>query len=361
MNSPEIWGNLEDFLAGLVADGTAPGAVALVCGRNGPVFSWAGGNRETVPRLLPMKMDTFFDLASLTKVVAVTMAAARLEEQGKLSFAGTLGDFFADPGVFGETTVAQILTHTGGFIAEQRLWDFTSTPDDVISFILKGPREYEPGTKVVYSCFGFIILGEIIRRVCGISLDKAVAELVTGPLGMNETCYRPGDFLPDPPGGFASTEFDKRSGAMISGIVHDENARFLHGVSGNAGIFSNSGDLEKWLLMLINRGIGPGGDRFLSEETVTSFHTNLTPGMEEERGIGFKLYGRPGVNDPAAEKTYAYGHTGFTGTSVLIDPVRQAGLLLLTNRVHPTREEQRLLEKRAVFNEIAFTCFDRLG
>ena len=351
------WKDLESFLSKIVHDAIVPGAVAAVYNEGGEVFSWTGGMRETEPQKLPVRYDTMFDLASLTKVTGVTMGAARLMEAGKLDYSAKIEDFFPDPGDFAKTTVGQLLTHTGGFIAEARLSNFIKSPDETVQFILKGPREYEPGTKTVYSCFGFIILGEILSKTYGAPLNKTLAELVFNPLGMGETCFNPLKYFRKREAGFASTEYDTETGLMLSGTVHDENARFQNGVSGNAGIFSTAKDLGRWMRMLISGGKVSDGKRFLTGETVASFHTDFTKGMDEDRGIGFKLYPRPASS--SMDMT-AFGHTGFTGTSMMVDPIRKAGILLLTNRVHPSREEKRLLEARAEFNEIAFRCFDKL-
>jgi CubicO group peptidase (beta-lactamase class C family) len=331
----------------------APGAAALVCSAGEILFSRTLGMREITPRRLPLEGDTLFDLASLTKVAGTAMAAARLHEEGKLDYDAPLGAFFADPGSFAAATVRQILTHSGGFIAEARIGNFVERPAEAVSFILRGERAYEPGTRVVYSCFGFIILGEIIKGITGLPLDRALERLVFKPLGMGATLYCPRDSRPRWAGGFAATEYDGETGAVLSGVVHDENARFLRGVAGNAGLFSTAADLAKWMGMLLAGGAA-GGKPFLRPETVRSFYTNMTGGLGEDRGIGFKLY--PALGTAAAP---AFGHTGFTGTSVLLDPVRGAGFLLLTNRVHPRREEARLLDERERLNRIALACFDR--
>ncbi len=335
---------LDGFLSGLVLRGIAPGAVAALCDAQGAQYSWCGGFRQTVPEHLPMLPETVFDLASLTKVVATTMVLARLQERGELDYAMQLGGFFPSCGDFSKVTLGQVLTHTGGFIAEERLWDRLKAPEEVLDYILTSPALYAPGTQVVYSCFGFIVLGAVIELITGSRLDVAARELVFEPLGMSHTSFNPLRRSVITSGGFAATEVDESSGEMLCGIVHDENARFLGGIAGNAGCFSCLADLILWCRMLLNGGIAADGSRFLSEETIARFSCDFTPLLHESRGIGFKVFDGP---------RRIYGHTGFTGTSVWIDLSRGIAALLLTNRVHPTREERRLIDLRPEFHRLA--------
>ncbi len=335
---------LDGFLSELVSRKITPGAVAAVCDAQGLRYSWCGGDRQIVPEHLPMLPETIFDLASLTKVVATTMVLARLQERGELDYTMRLDTFFPSCGVFSQVTLQQIATHTGGFIAEERLWDRVDNPEEVIDYILTSPALYEPGTQVVYSCFGFIILGAIIEKITGKRLDTAAKELVFDPLGMTRTSFNPLQQSVIAPAGFAATEVDERTGGMLCGTVHDENARFLSGIAGNAGCFSCLEDLVLWCRMLLGGGVAADGSRFLSAKTIALFSHDFTPTLAEARGLGFKVF------EPARE---IFGHTGFTGTSVWVDPSRGIAALLLANRVHPTREERRLIDLRPEFHRLA--------
>jgi serine-type D-Ala-D-Ala carboxypeptidase len=338
MNTTE---KLNHFLSSLIHDGVSPGVVASVCTADRVLYNWYGGHREITPKLLPMRMDTMFDLASLTKIVATTMVAARLNEAGLLDYNQCLKEFFQDYGDYGEVTIMQLLTHTGGFIAETRLSKNVLKPNDALHYILHTKAIYCPGTQVVYSCFGSIVLGAILEKVYGETLDKASSDLVFRPLDMKNTLFCPLFHYHEYEGGFAATEADEDSGAILSGVVHDENARFLGGIAGNAGCFSTMRDLLLLCKMILAKGRTADGNIFLSPETISLFSKNFTSDFGESRGLGFKLFSQ------------AYGHTGFTGTSVWIDPDREIAALLLTNRVHPTRNEQRLLALRQTFYDLA--------
>ena len=347
----ERWKELDAYLRRLMDERFAPGVAALVQDAGGILFSRTLGMRETGPRRLPLEPDTLFDLASLTKTLGITTASALLQEAGELDYEAPLERFFEDPGAFGKVSVRQLLTHTGGFIPTARLDLAVEEPGRALPFILRGPPAYAPGTAELYSCFGFIVLGAVLEKVCGLPLDRLISKLVLQPLGMTETCYRPLDRFADRPAGFAATEYDEVSGKMLSGMVHDENARFLRGVSGNAGLFSTVPDMSKWTGMLAASGRLPDGSAFLRPETIRSFYTDFTAGMEEHRGIGFKLY-------PELSGGPAYGHTGYTGTSILIEPERGLGFILFTNRVHPCRKEQRLVDERLSIYRTVLDCFD---
>jgi len=351
---------LDAFLASLIEDSVAPGAVAAVCDKDGILYSWCGGWRELVPRKLPMFIETQFDLASLTKVVATTMVAVRLIDAGKLNLDARIGDFFTSGGSggnFSAVTISQLLTHSGGFLAEERLWDNMKDFKEAVPYILHSQPQYVPGSKVLYSCFGFIVLGAVLEIVYGGSLASAADELVFRPLGMNHTAFCPSQSLSEFPRGFAATERDEHNGLMLSGVVHDENARFLQGVSGNAGCFSRMEDLIRWCRMLLNGGRTISGDRFLSERIITQFSQNLTPGLGDSRSLGFQLIPLE-LEKMEGKSSMAYGHTGFTGTSVFIVPERGVAAILLTNRVHPSRSEQRLIGLRPKFHELVLKLTD---
>lgn len=341
------------FLEHLVNDGVSPGVVALVCDPENDLFTYVAGRRQLVPDSLPMSLDTLFDLASVSKVVSTTMVAARLKDLKELDYEDTVGKFLPTSGHYREVTLRQLLTHTGGFIAELRLWDHVAEPSDCLRFILDQVPEYRPGIRYEYSCFGFIVLGAILERIYGDDLSHAAHELVFSPLGMKDTGYNPCQSgraarLP-----IAATEYDERSDSVLVGTVHDENARFLGGIAGNAGVFSTAGDISIFLKMLLNNGMTQRGV-FLSPERVEEFHTDFTPALAVGRGIGFLLGSKADAPVGRVASPASYGHTGFTGTSVWIDPEKRLAACLLANRVHPSRNEKRLIGLRPQFHDLAF-------
>lgn len=349
--------DLKHFLNAMVSKRVCPGCVAFICDSNGPIFSHTTGSRALLPQPLPMTEDTLFDLASVSKVVSTTMVAARLVDMRALDYKHTIGHFLTFSGNYRDVTLLQLLTHSGGFIPELRLWDNISDPDDAIRFILSLPPIASPGTSYTYSCFGFIVLGKILEIVFGAPLDKAAQELVFGPLGMSDTTYNPLDSVRFAVRPIASTERNSDTGTIICGTVHDENARFLGGVAGNAGVFSTAGDIHRFLRMLLHGGNGDRG-QFLSPDSIGEFSTDFTPFAPVGRGIGFLLGVRGDTPLGHVSAPRSYGHTGFTGTSIWIDPERDAAVCLLSNRVHPMRTDTRLLEQRKIFHNLAFTYAD---
>ena len=327
---------LDVFLEGLI-HGATPSVSASVVSSSKILYEKVAGYRQVEPTRLPVLQDTLYDLASLTKVVGVTTALLRLLDKGLATLDMTIGDCFPDSGNFAKVTVRQLATHTGGFVPERRLWNFLDDPKDAIPFILHDTPVAEPGTHVIYSCFGFIILGKMLEQTCGKSLQGIIQEEVTGPLGMQHTFYRPstyGEFT------YAATEYP------IVGEVHDENARFLGGVSGNAGLFSTLQDLERFCMALLSHKRG-----FLSDKAFQLL-TSLQAKGEEHRSIGWKL------DDLALFGTHTsnltIGHTGFTGTSLVLDFSRNRAAILLTNRIHPTRDNKMLLALRRDYHNLVF-------
>lgn len=192
----------------------------------------------------PCTEKTLFDMASLTKILSTTMIAFRFLEEGKLRLYDPLETFFPDaPADKRQITIGQLMTHTSGIAAHFFLSDHTADPADAARVILSHPLAQAPGTDPVYSCMGYILLGKILEKIGGAPLDQLAKQYVFGPLGMGSTGYHPeGDVAP--------TEWDPATGKLLQGVVHDENARFLKGISANAGVFSNLDDMIRFTQML---------------------------------------------------------------------------------------------------------------
>jgi CubicO group peptidase (beta-lactamase class C family) len=330
----------------LVDAGCFPGAVLLVARRGRIAYFKAFGYAQLYPERRPMTLETVFDLASLTKVVATTPVILRLAEKGELSLDDPVSLYFP---AFGEgpkrkVTVWHLLTHTSGLPAYAPLYSLLGRREDAYGYIAGLNLEYEPGTKVVYSDLGFILLGRIAELVAGKPLDELARELVFEPLGMRDTMFNPPPELRERA---AATEYCRLRKRILKGEVHDENAWFMGGVAGHAGLFSTARDLALYAQMWLNKGTF--GARVLSPATVDLATRNHTQGLNECRGLGWALNCRPcSCGDLMSPK--AYGHTGFTGTSLWIDPAYDLTVILLTNRVHPTRENQCLLRARRLIH-----------
>lgn len=326
-----------------------PCFAAAVGDKNGVVYRELAGNRALFPEVLPITEDTLFDMASLSKLIGTTMAALRMIEEGKLALYDTVSQFFENCYDKGETTVLELMTHTSGIPSHIRLWEMEGVkPEDAVDVILRTPFDYKPGTETVYSCMGFIVLAKILEKIEGEPLSAIVKRYVFDPLGMTKSTYCPGT------GAIcAATELNPATNEYICGVVHDENARFLGGISGNAGVFCTLDDAIKFATMLANRGKG-----FLSPRLFELAVHDFTPNCSESRGLGFQLKGWKYY--PAGDMIAlgSYGHTGFTGTSLYVDNETGRYAILLTNRVHFGRANGKLMPIRRRWHNVVFMTED---
>jgi CubicO group peptidase (beta-lactamase class C family) len=315
-----------------IEQGAAPGA-ALAVGRYGRLVYLKGyGTTDYASGAPAVDAATMYDLASLTKVVATTTAAMILEEEGKLDISRTVQSYLPEFNAPDKAaiTVRMLLTHRGGLEAFAPLWKDTRGRADYLAKINARPLANPPGTKMVYSDWDFILMQDIIERITGTTLDAFVAARVFGPLGMTST-----RFLPDttdaalmrriPP-----TEKDTLRG-QIHGTVHDPNAWALGGVSGHAGLFSTARDLAIFVQMLQNGG-SYKGTHILTAATITRWTAPQDP--RSSRALGWDT---PSEVSSAGRyfSPRSFGHTGFTGTSIWVDPERGVFIVLLMNRVNP--------------------------
>ena len=299
------------------------------------------GHRQLQPIAFPVTEDTLFDLASVSKVVATTMVALKMLENGTLSLHDRISRWFADTGHFEDCEIIHLMTHTSGLPAGLPLYNMTHEKGEVARSILQANRCYETGTQVLYSCMGYIVLQKILEKVGNAPLDVLAKEYVFTPLEMKNACYHPAlakNSTPLCP--VAATERNAKTGEWTVGHVHDENAFFMGGIAGNAGVFATLDDMIAFTSMCATRGIAKNGTVFLSKETFDLAIKNRTPDKAESRGLGFQLKGSQDFPGGTLFSQGSYGHTGFTGTSFYIDA--QTGLwgILLTNAVHYGRENR---------------------
>lgn len=293
---------------------------------------------------------TLFDMASLSKILGPTMIAFRFLEDGLLRLYDTVEFFFPEaPEDKKNITILQLMTHTSGIADHFFLSDYTDDPADAARVILERPLAQAPDSDPVYSCMGYILLGKILEKIGGLPLDQLAQKYVFEPLDMTHTGYHPtGDCAP--------TEQDPQTGKLLQGIVHDENARFLKGISANAGVFSDLNDMITFAKML-----SLGGNGYLSPAMLETALRNRTPNSKGEyRGLGFNLAGSPKNFLGDLMSPLAYGHTGFTGTSLALDPSTGLWMVLLTNRVCPTRNNLNLIRIRALAHNAAAAEASRL-
>ncbi|MCZ6917653.1 MAG: serine hydrolase [Gemmatimonadetes bacterium] len=342
--------NVTDFLRDRVAEDAFPGGV-LVVGRHGAVAYVSAVGQYGDDDARPVDETTIYDLASLTKVIGLTTAAMLLVAEDELGLERHVAHYlpeFSDPRKAG-ITVRHLLTHSSGLAAWAPLYLETPNADSALQWIFRSELESPPGAEYRYSDLGAIVLTQIVGRIAGAPLDAMLEERVFAPLGMGDTRFRPPPALSTR---IAPTELDPWRGRVIRGEVHDENAFHLGGVSGHAGLFSTGLDLARfaiWLLDAYHDRLGRDDRPVLPASLVRQF-TTRQPGPEgSTRALGWDTPTPGGgassghLLDPAS-----FGHTGFTGTSIWIDPVRELFIILLTNRVHPTRENRALLRLRGI-------------
>lgn len=332
--------DFEAYLASMLKEGKETGvfpAAAAAIGAGDRVLARAFIGEAPLPGDQPVNAHTRWDMASLSKVLGPTMIALKALEAGELGLDERVGDFFPDaPADKRDITVFMLMTHTGGFHPSFRLDHMLSSPRDAAACILRYPLTETPGKRPIYSCMGYILLAKMLEKRFGKNLKELAQERVFEPLGMTETGYCP---FPGPQ--FAATEVDPLTGKPWIGVVHDENARFLNGISGNAGVFMPLADGVRFAAMLSRMG-----DGFLKRETMERAVRNYTPGQDEHRGLGFQIAGSPDCFFSTGVPDTCFGHTGFTGTSLLVEPGSGFWVLLLTNRVYPTRESRALFPFR---------------
>jgi CubicO group peptidase (beta-lactamase class C family) len=286
---------------------------------------------------VPMRKDTIFDIASMTKLFTVVVAAQQAE-RGRLDFDALVTRYIPEFGQNGKeaVTVRQLMAHTSGLISWTNLYSAPHDEERMQRIYRLGLKNAPAGTVYEYSDLNLITLGEILKRITGKPLDELIATGITRPLGMTETGFRPAEsLLPR----IAATEYKPDIGrGMIRGVVHDENAWGFGGVAAHAGIFSTAHDLAIFAQMILNGGRYRGA-RILGEDWTRLIFTNDNAGLapaDAPRGLGFQLNQRNYMD--ALSSPVTAGHTGFTGTEVVIDPLSKSFLILLTNRVHPLRD-----------------------
>lgn len=333
---------LEDSLRALlergVRDSVFPGAVAVVGTRDRILTQVTVGRIDWAPDAPPTDPHTVWDIASLTKVVGMTTAMMQLVEQGRIALDAPVQRYLPEwQGRWKErVTVRQLLTHSAGLRPFRQLWKEVPDAAAARRLLLETPLDTVPGARMVYSDIGAILAGWVIERVTGRTLDAYLAAQVFGPLGMPDTRYLPPAEWLDR---VAPTERDPWRGRLVRGEVHDENAHFLGGVSAHAGLFSCVADLTRFAQMLLGGGT-LDGVRIVGAETVRDF-TRVQNALLSHRALGWET---PNGSNSAGRRLQrpAFGHTGFTGTSIWIDPANDRFVVLLTNRVNPTRENSRI-------------------
>ena len=324
--------------------GVFPGAnVAILLEDEEYLFSV--GKKSILPKEELNSIDTIYDLASLTKVLVTTTLIMKLIDMGKLKLDTLVKDIIPEFRNNNNINIFDLLTHTSGLPADIKL-DLSVDKETIRKKIYCCDSVYEKNTKVLYSDIGFILLGFIIEEIVRKPLDIIAKEFIFTPLNMNDTSYLPDSKLFNR---CAPTENSPHFHKILRGEVHDRKAYLMGGVSGHAGVFSDIDDMSKFARMILNRG-EYNKKRILSEKSVESLFKTQTPIGEINRGLGYLTFDirSPFSTMNSGESIF---HTGFTGTSLLIDKGNKISIIVLSNRVHPTRENIKIIEERKKIHE----------
>lgn len=358
MTATGVRRRLDAFLRRHLEHGTFPGAVLVVAEGDRIVAAVHGGSAVVEPESIPMRDDTVFDLSSLTKPLATTLLFALLSDEGVLRPTDRVRRYVPefDGGGREEIRLQDLLLHRSGLPAWAPLYIGTDGRDGMIRRLGQLPLTGPPGHRVEYSCPGFILLGEALRAATGRDLQQLFRDRIGSRLGLGDTGYRPPAALRRRTAatergaewerrlaGPAADSFSGWRREIIWGEVHDGNAHGLGGISGNAGLFSTAPDLLRLARELT--GAGTGLVRAAWRER---FRRNATAGLGEARSPGWQLAATPGSAAHGVLPDDSFGHTGFTGVSLWIDPDAGRAYLMLTNRIHP---QARTIDMNAVRRE----------
>jgi uncharacterized protein YbbC (DUF1343 family)/CubicO group peptidase (beta-lactamase class C family) len=332
---------IEPLVRQAIAENKLPGAVVLVGRGDRVLYQKAIGSRALVPALEPMTADTIFDLASLTKVVATTTSIMILVERGQIRLNDRVATFIPGFERYGKAgiTIRHLLTHTSGLRPDVDLGEMWAGTDTAIGLAIEEVPTSPPGRQFVYSDINFFLLGDIVRRVSGQPLDVFARREIFEPLGMRDTMFLPPASLR---GRIAPTEncmplawpCDGNGSGMLRGVVHDPTARRMGGVAGHAGLFSTAADLSIFCRMLLDGG-EYRGVRVLSPLAVEKMTSAVREGDSNVRGLGWDIDSTYSSNRGELLPVGSFGHTGFTGTSLWLDPATGLFVVFLSNRVHP--------------------------
>ncbi len=337
-----------------------PGINAAVFKNGKIVYNFSGGYMQLFPKKERMLPDTIFDLASLTKPLAAAPVALHVFRQEAIKLSTELGYFFNRLSPDTERiTLFQLLTHTSGLPPVPEIYKLFKTEDTIDSkkamehlFSLK--PVIPPGSDILYSCTGYIFLTQVLKSITGKEISELYKKIIADPMGLKNMVFNPPDEIKPRT---AATEFCRWRNRWIRGEVHDENSFCLNGEGGNAGLFGNIEDIAAYLSILSNNG-SSGGRQILSPETVSLMVSPQVKKNNSRRTVCFTMQSKESFAGESFSSR-AYGHTGFTGTSVWIDPQCGLTIIVLTNRVHLGRETtaDKIKEFRIKFHSAVFREF----
>ena len=359
-SAKQKWIAVDNVVRHAIQDSAFPGAVLLVEQNGKIIHEKAFGHYMYDLKSGKVALNSIYDLASCTKVVATTTATMICYDRGLIKLDDKVAKYFPQFAVHGKenVTIRNLLLHDSGLrpdIKSYKAYDSVSDKvDAVMNEIFQDSLIYPTGTEMVYSDLNFILLGKIIEKVTGESLDKFCKENIFKPLNMKSTMFNPPKKLIFR---IAPTEIDNYwRHRLIRGEVHDETSALLGGVAGHAGLFSDAGDIAKLLQMLLQKG-NYKGRQIIKRKTVELFVKKQSD--LSSRALGWDTKSPEGSSAGSLFSDLSYGHTGFTGTSMWTDPVRKLFVIFLTNRVFPTRNNLKILKVRPLLHDEVIRAVDR--
>ncbi len=351
-----IFKDVDSLINEAIKDSAFPGTVVLIWQDGKTIFDKAYGHYTYDPASEEVTTKSIFDLASLTKVVATTTAAMICYDRKLFSLDDKVIKFIPDFGANGKEniTLKNLLLHNSGLPAWKKFYGIDLKYDDVIKEIYSSELEYKTGEKTVYSDLGVITLGKVIEKVTGKSLDLFCKDEIFIPLSMHSTFFNPPDSLKKY---CMPTENDTYwRMKTLQGEVHDETSAMLNGVAGHAGLFSTADDLSKLISVLMNNGRFKQ-NQFISRSTVELFTKRFS--KESTRALGWDTKSESGSSAGKYFSNQSFGHTGFTGTSIWVDPKMNLFVVFLTNRVYPTRNNSKILRVRPKLHDAVIQCLEK--
>ncbi|MGB7346494.1 MAG: serine hydrolase domain-containing protein [Pirellulaceae bacterium] len=334
--SDETFASVGPLVTTAIAAGEMPGAVVVFADAEKVRFAQAFGDRQIVPERQPMTLDTVFDLASISKSIGTATSVMILVDQAKIDLKQHAAEYLSEFGKHGKDaiTIEHLLVHTSGLTPDNALADYQDGQEVAWQRICDLKLRSEPGEKFAYSDVGFIVLGKLVQQVSGMPLDQFARERIFSPLGMSETSYNPPADLRERA---ATTE--TRDDQPIKGVVHDPRAHLMGGVAGHAGVFSTAGDMVRFGQAMLRTAKSQPSD---SDSTVRLFQKSTFDLMTQPRDVhrGTRTFGWDhqspySRNRGTSLSDAAFGHGGFTGTVMWIDPAKELVFIFLSSRLHP--------------------------
>jgi CubicO group peptidase (beta-lactamase class C family) len=346
---------VDGIILSAIKDSAFPGSVVLISKNREVIYEKAFGHLTYDDTSANVTLNTIYDIASLTKVIATTTAAMICYDKKLFSLDDPVAKYIPEFARNGKenVTIINLLLHNSGLPAFKRFYENYSSADEVIYDIYKTSLSYEPGSKTVYSDLGFITLAKIVEQLTGKRFDVFCKEEIFIPLQMNNTFFNPPYSLQYK---IAPSEYDNYwRNKLVWGEVHDETASLLKRVAGHAGLFSTAEDISNLLQLLLNDGAF-NGHQLIKPATVKLFTTRYS--AKSTRALGWDTKSREKSSAGKLFNITSFGHTGFTGTSVWIDPTRDLFVVFLTNRVYPTRENKKIYKVRPALHDAVINALD---